>query len=32
MKKLLITTVLAGFALSTQAEGWYVQGDLGYSF
>lgn len=31
MKKLLIATVLAGFSLSLQAEGWYAQGDLGYS-
>ncbi|MDH2924512.1 opacity protein-like surface antigen [Nicoletella semolina] len=31
MKKLLIATVLAGFTVSAQAEGWYVQGDLGYS-
>lgn len=31
MKKLLIATVLAGFTVSAQAEGWYVQGDLGHS-
>jgi len=31
MKKLLIATLLAGFAISAQAEGWYAQGDLGYS-
>ncbi len=31
MKKLLIATLLAGTALSAQAENFYVQGDLGYS-
>lgn len=31
MKKLLIATIFAGFALSSQAEGWYAQGDLGFS-
>ncbi|MDH2997525.1 hypothetical protein A1D22_07295 [Pasteurellaceae bacterium LFhippo2] len=31
LSKLLIVTALSSFALSAQAEGWYVQGDLGYS-
>jgi len=31
MKKLLIATTLATFALTSQAEGLYVQGDLGVS-
>lgn len=31
MKKLLIATALATFALTSQAEGLYVQGDLGLS-
>lgn len=31
MKKLLIAALVSTFALSAQAEGWYVQGDLGYS-
>lgn len=31
MKKLLIAAAISACALSAQAEGWYVQGDLGYS-